>query len=241
MSSRAEDTSRSRDFVFTVEESGEADSVTNDPETVKTFTITLKDDGKGNLTVTSMPEGGWFSFTNTYDVEPVSSSVTDQIVMTKELTRRELVDGEFKFELVENGSVVANGTNDAEGNILFDEVTYTQPGEHTYTVREVKGAEGIGVTYDTTTFTVHTSVTDNAADGTLTVKHTVVGDAEVVFHNSYKAQDTSVNSRRVEENKRHGASGKSVHIPPDRRCRTGVVRGEEQCLRKRDIRQDNIY
>ena len=42
-----------------------------------------------------------FTFTNTYNVTPAETSVTDQITATKSLTGRDLKDGEFSFELVE--------------------------------------------------------------------------------------------------------------------------------------------
>ena len=110
---------------------------------------TLTDDGNGNLTVTRNPaDGPLFSFTNTYRVgELPSEHITDQVKVNKTLEGRTLKEGEFNFELVEDGNVVATGSNDADGNVVFSSITYTQPGSHVYTVREVKGSE-TGVTYD---------------------------------------------------------------------------------------------
>ena len=166
----AADGSRSKDFIYTVKEtSGSAPGVTNDTGD-KTFTLTLKDDGKGHLSVTKNPaDGPLFTFTNTYTVSKLPSSITDQVKVTKNLTGRDLKEGEFSFELLENGKFVAKGTNDASGNVTFDKITYTQPGQHTYTVREVNNGLG-GVTYDDQAYTVRTMITDNS-DGTMNAEH----------------------------------------------------------------------
>ena len=72
--------------------------------TGKTFKLTLTDDGNGNLTVTrNLADGPLFSFTNTYSVSELPSSITDQVKVNKTLEGRELKEGEFNFELVEDG------------------------------------------------------------------------------------------------------------------------------------------
>ena len=200
----AADGSRTKVFEYKVTEAGSAAGVTNDPDAVtgKTFTITLTDDGNGNLTATKDPaQGPAFTFTNTYTVGELPSSITDQISIDKDLTGRDLRDGEFSFELLEGGEVIATGSNDAKGKVTFSRITYTEPGAHTYTVREVKGTAG-GVTYDDQLYTVYTTISDNG-DGTLSAKHQVIAmiiDNEAVpaeknaitFSNSYKADPTSV-------------------------------------------------
>lgn len=198
------DKSRTKTFKYKVTETGSAAGVTNDSAKTKTFKLILTDDGNGNLTVTSDPkEGPKFTFTNTYTVDKLPSSITDQIKIDKNLTGRDLKKGEFSFELLENGEVVATGSNDASGNVTFDEkITYTQPGQHTYTVREVNNGLG-GVTYDDQLYTVHSTITDNG-DGTLSAEHQVIapitdnGEAvpaeknAITFSNKYKAAPTSV-------------------------------------------------
>ncbi len=194
----ADDGSRSKDFIYTVKEtSGSAPGVTNDTGD-KTFTLTLKDDGKGHLSVTKNPaDGPLFTFTNTYTVSKLPSSITDQVKVTKKLTGRDLKAGEFHFELLENGEVAARGTNDANGSVTFDKITYTAPGTHTYTVREVNNDLG-GVTYDDQLYTVHTTITDNG-DGTLKAEHEAVAVIdgkeladEITFNNKYEAKGTTV-------------------------------------------------
>ena len=121
---------------------------------------------------------------------PETSSVTDQIKITKKLTGRDMVAGEFNFELVNSDNkVVSTGTNDENGNIVFKTLTYNKPGNFTYIVREVQGNKG-GVGYDATRFIVNTTVTDNS-DGTLSVRHETEAN-DIVFNNTYKAQKTSI-------------------------------------------------
>lgn len=93
---------REHTFTYTVTESGEVAGVTNDAKLSREVSFTVTDDGKGNLSVSHKPDGDVaFTFTNTYNVTPVETSVTDQITATKVLTGRELAAGEFSFELVE--------------------------------------------------------------------------------------------------------------------------------------------
>lgn len=186
--------SRSHIFTYKVTESGSADGVTNDTET-KTVSFKVTDDGNGKLTVERLGAASdpAFTFTNTYSVQPVDSSVTDQVTVTKNLTGRDMKAGEFEFQLLEGGNVVATGTNDASGKVALSSITYTKPGTYNYTLCEVGGgSQKAGVQYDGSTFAVTTTVTDNG-DGTLSVAHKVDNDANTVgFTNSYTPAATSV-------------------------------------------------
>ena len=189
---------RSHTFTYKVTESGSADGVTNDTET-KTVSFKVTDDGTddGNRKLTVERLGAAsdpaFTFTNTYSVQPVDSSVTDQVTVTKNLTGRDMKAGEFEFQLLEGGNVVATGTNDASGKVALSPITYTKPGTYNYTLCEVGGgSQKAGVQYDGSTFAVTTTVTDNG-DGTLSVAHKVDNDANTVgFTNSYTPAATSV-------------------------------------------------
>ena len=64
-------------------------------------------------------------------------------------------------------------------------ITYTAAGKHTYILREAKGAEGNGITYDGKTYAIETTITDKG-DGTLVAKHVLQGANEAKFNNSYK-------------------------------------------------------
>ena len=195
---------RAKTFAYLVSESGSVDGVVNDAVATKVFTVKVVEDTRaGTLTAEVLPsegtpEGkGAFEFTNTYGVGPTPSSVTDQIKVNKKLKGRDLVKGEFEFQLIEisadgSESIAATGRNAADGTVALDPVTYTAPGTHSYELREVAGTAG-GVTYDRATYRVRTTVTD-AGNGKLTVKHELAdtegnpaGDTSVTFTNGYEA------------------------------------------------------
>lgn len=195
---------RAKTFAYRVSESGSVDGVANDAVATRTFTVKVVEDTRAGTLVAEVlpaegtPEGkGAFEFTNTYGVGPTPSSVTDQIKVNKKLKGRDLVEGEFEFQLVEiaadgSESIAATGKNAADGTVALDPVTYTAPGTHSYELREVVGTAG-GVTYDRATYRVRTTVTD-AGNGTLAVKHELAdaegnptGDGSVTFTNGYEA------------------------------------------------------
>lgn len=195
---------RTKTFAYRVSESGSVDGVVNDATASRIFTVKVVEDTNAGtlaaeiLPAEGTPEGkGAFEFTNTYGVNPTSSSVTDQIKVNKRLKGRDLAEGEFEFQLVElaadgSESVAATGKNAADGTVALSPVTYTAPGMHSYELREVAGTAG-GVTYDKATCRVRTTVTD-AKNGTLAVKHELadaegnaVGDTSVTFTNGYEA------------------------------------------------------
>lgn len=187
---------RSHTFTYTVTESGSAPGVTNDANATRKVSYTVTDDGTGHLSVVHEgDDGAAFTFTNTYGVAPTDSSVTDQVKTVKRLTGRDLAAGEFTFELLEDDVVVANGTNDANGTVTLSPIRYEAPGTHTYMLREAcPNALGLykGVTYDGTTYTVVTAVSDNG-DGTLTATHKLEGTTESAgFTNKYHAMPTQV-------------------------------------------------
>lgn len=195
---------RTKTFAYRVSESGSVDGVANDATATRTFTVRVVEDTNAGtlaakvLPAEGTPEGrGAFEFTNTYGVNPTPSSVTDQITVNKKLKGRDLVEGEFEFQLVEiaadgSESVAATGRNAADGTVALSPVTYAAPGTHSYELREVAGTAG-GVTYDRATYRVRTTVTD-AKNGTLAVKHELAdaegnptGDDSVTFTNGYEA------------------------------------------------------
>lgn len=177
---------REHTFTYTVTESGEVAGVINDAKLSREVSFTVTDDGKGNLSVSRKPDGdAAFTFTNTYNVTPVETSVTDQITANKVLTGRELKEGEFSFELVEGDKVVATGTNAADGAITMGKVAYDKPGKHAYALREIKGGTtSKGITYSDAKYTIETTITDNG-DGTLSATHVLNGTKPAEFKNTY--------------------------------------------------------
>lgn len=153
--------------------------------------VSVTDNGDGTISATatdgdgnSLGTGSKFSFTNAYRVTQTSATIQG----TKSLEGRELRDGEFTFELLEDGRQVAMTSNDAEGRFSFD-LTYDKPGEHEYVVREVVPGETRGVSFDTHEAVAHVSVSDKGA-GALVANVTYPG-GDVSFKNTYAAEGTS--------------------------------------------------
>lgn len=204
--------SRSFDYVYKVTESGSLLGVTNDTAATKTVTIAVTDDGKGVLSAAVKDVAAGqpaFAFVNTYAISEggkPSVSPTDngegRFSVTKHLEGRELQAGEFSFELVENatGKVVAEGVNDAEGNVELGKIKFTEPGTRTFTLRERKGDKG-GVTYSTVEYAVTAQAVDNhmgALEVTFTV-HDAAGKEvkDLIYTNTYKADPTSLQINAV--------------------------------------------
>lgn len=145
-------------------------------------TITVFDDRSGQLKATltyGTEDGNIPAFRNTWTPAPVPFVAE----ATKTLTGRDLEDGEFKFQIHDShGSLVANGTNDEDGNILFDTIRFSVEGTYELTVSEVEGDLDY-VTYDTNTFTITVVVTNK--NGVLSMEATYPAEG-IEFVNSYK-------------------------------------------------------
>lgn len=187
-------------YTITEKAGGHAD-VTNDPNPAFTFEVTVTRDNAGNVTanVTNVQDyvkGAPLStFTNTYTYTPPIIPDPDPIFAApaakKILEGRALVAGEFSFELLENGKVVSTGTNDADGNVVFSDIEFTEAGTHIYTMREIgAGTTAAGVTYDATTYQVTADVVE--IDNELRVDFAIDGADGAVFKNAYKAKGTTV-------------------------------------------------
>lgn len=174
-------------FIYKIQESGNQPGVANDTE-VKTVKITVKDDGTGKISATTeTTDAPLFTFTNTYRTDKVKSSVTDWIKIRKKLTGRTLKSDEFTFVLKdEDGKTVGKATNDSEGNILFDKLTFEKAGTYNYKIMEEKGDDK-NITYDSASYQVTAVVTDKQ-DGTLSVKWNYGGNKTIQFRNTYTKQ-----------------------------------------------------
>lgn len=179
------------------------------------ITIEVADNTDGTLTAKTTVRGGEqeqsaectsgqpgtsrlvIPFVNSYKATgELGGSGSAKIEATKELTGRKLEAREFKFEVVEKTDggekVVSWGTNDAEGNITFDAISYTQDevGEHQYVVREVTDGLPAGVTGVATEFPITVHVTDKG-DGTLSTSVGYPKDtSSLTFKNAYGSGST---------------------------------------------------
>lgn len=155
-------------------------------DTIFNVTVTVTDDGEGQLIAEETYSDGPAVFTNIYTTEP------DSIVIeaTKYLEGQELVNDQFEFELIdESGQTIQKTRNNADGQIIFDEITYSETGSHTYIIREVEGVQG-GVTYDKRQFVLVISVNDDG-QGNLVAKANYISGTPV-FKNTYEANVDSV-------------------------------------------------
>ncbi len=152
-------------------------------------------------------DSGKIVFTNTYSAKPVNLTLE----ATKVLTGRELVDGEFKFDLHKTDSTFAysNSTlaqndvvltlnSDKTGKILFDAEEFTKEGNYYYVILEDEQNEK-GIMVDQTEYKVQITVVDDLV-GNLKISeikvngNTVSGEMfnTLVFRNTYAAAATEI-------------------------------------------------
>ncbi len=171
-------------------------------------TVTVKDDGKGNLTepVVKMEQiykddGTATSqviddqiavITNTY--HPKGTSVT--LKAKKHFTGGELAGNDFTFQLLDgDGSVVQTVRNGKDGKVAFQAISYDTPGDHDYTIKEVAGNDPT-VVYDAKDVKVHVKVTDEK--GELKAVATYDGDKAVpTFTNTKPTTDVTVEATKT--------------------------------------------
>ena len=182
----------SKDFAYTIaEKTGAEAGMVYDNHTL-TYTVTVTDDGAGTLTATPQVTSGDKTFTNTY--HPKETSVT--LKATKRFTGGELAGSDFTFQLLDkDGSVVQTVQNEKDGKVAFAAIDYATPGDHDYTIKEVKGADST-VVYDAKGVKVHVKVTDEKGE----LKATVTYDGEKAvptFTNTKPTADVTVEATKV--------------------------------------------
>lgn len=126
------------------------------------------------------------TFTNAY-----SAKGSVALKATKKLTGGMLESGQFSFKLLDKatGNVLQTVTNDADGSVTFEPISYDAAGTYDYTIAEVVPGQGsVGyddsITYDSHSENVTVDVTDQL-DGTLSALATYDQDG-AVFENSVK-------------------------------------------------------
>ena len=124
-------------------------------------------------------------FTNTY-----AATGSAALSATKRLTGGVLAAGQFSFELRdEAGNVLQTVTNDADGSVSFEPISYTAAGAYHYTIAEVVPGQGeagfdAAIAYDAHKEDVTVNVTDKG-NGTLSAAATYDKDG-AAFENSVK-------------------------------------------------------
>lgn len=178
---------------YQVKEVAGQDGTITYSDAVLDVTVSVTDDGSGQLTATANKTAADLTFTNIYTPTATTATITG----TKALTGRDLAEGEFSFDLKDaDGNVVQTVQNGADGTFGFAPLQLDKVGTYVYTVSERAGATANGVTYDTTVFTATVTVTENAETHALEaqVAYSEGGKAAdaVAFSNSYAPAATEV-------------------------------------------------
>ena len=138
------------------EKAGSEAGVTYDTATHK-VTVKVDDNGAGQLVATVTDNNP--TFTNTYVASSTKVPFTAKKVLKGD---KELVKGQFKFELKEGDKVVETATNAADGTVTFTAIDFAKAGVYTYTITEVKGNDE-NIKYDENSYKVTVEVVDNGA------------------------------------------------------------------------------
>ncbi len=170
----------------------------------------VKEDVGGVLTEVThyenITENGEIVFNNIYEASP--SYVT--FTATKTLTGRDLVDGEFKFDLHKTDDTFAYSDNtllqndvvlvleaDGSGKITFRPVSFDEVGTYYFVIREDEADEK-GITADKTAYEIEVTVTD-PGKGRLEASVKVGGDditattsEKVTFNNLYEVEAAEI-------------------------------------------------
>lgn len=183
---------KSKTFTYTVREIRQSAGGVNYDSHMGMWQITVTDDLTGQLKAQTRTNAAYpTTFTNTYQAKPVSVQFrAHKTLNDPDHTGIQLQAGQYEFKCVEDktgGQAGTVKTNDQQGNILFDTISYTKTGVYDYTLSEVHGDKG-GITYDATKHHVKVTVTDNGEGQLLADVKYDGGEAVPEFTNSYKAQ-----------------------------------------------------
>lgn len=159
--------------------------------TVTGVTVEKSGDDKREMLEVKNGKVNLATFNNSYAAK---GSVT--LAAKKQFTGGTLENQQFSFQVKEGDKVVAEEKNDANGNITFPAIDYTEAGEHDYTIKEVEGADPT-IVYDGKTVNVHVRVTDNK-NGTLKAVATYGGDKAVpTFTNARPTADATIEAKKT--------------------------------------------
>ena len=167
------------EHTYTIKEvKGDNSTITYD-ESEKQVTVKVTRDGDNLKTEVVYPESK--TFNNKFTPNEAKATIE----LEKQLTGRNLADGEFNFDLYE-GSNKLQTTANKNGKVTFDSISYKEVGEHTYTVKEVKGTDST-IAYDESEKHVTVKVTRDGDN----LKTEVVYPESKVFHNLFTPNATS--------------------------------------------------
>lgn len=194
---------KSKTFTYTVREIRQSAGGVNYDSHMGMWQITVTDDLTGQLKAQTRTNAAHpTTFTNTYQAKPVSVQFrAHKTLNDPDHTGIQPQAGQYEFKCVEDktgGQVGTVKTNDQQGNILFDTISYTKTGVYDYTLSEVHGDKG-GITYDATKHHVRVTVTDNGEGQLLADVKYDNGTNIPEFTNTYHAQPATDNPTAVKK------------------------------------------
>jgi pilin isopeptide linkage protein len=149
-------------------------------DTVYPVTVTVTDDGQGQLITDVTYPDGQPAFTNTYSTTPTSMNV----VAYKELLGWDQAEIPFSFGLYDQNGVMVETASNQDGVITFPLIPYTAPGIYHYTIQEITPT-GDGWTTDSTVYPVVVTVTDDSQSQL--IADVTYPDGQPTFVNIYAA------------------------------------------------------
>lgn len=194
---------KSKTFTYTVREIRQSAGGVNYDSHMGMWQITVTDDLTGQLKAQTRTNAAHpTTFTNTYQAKPVSVQFrAHKTLNDPDHTGIQPQAGQYEFKCVEDktgGQVGTVKTNDQQGDILFDTISYTKTGVYDYTLSEVHGDKG-GITYDATKHHVTVTVTDNGEGQLLADVKYDNGTNIPEFTNTYHAQPATDNPTAVKK------------------------------------------
>ena len=194
---------KSKTFTYTVREIRQSAGGVNYDSHMGMWQITVTDDLTGQLKAQTRTNAAHpTTFTNTYQAKPVSVQFrAHKTLNDPDHTGIQPQAGQYEFKCVEDktgGQAGTVKTNDQQGNILFDTISYTKTGVYDYTLSEVHGDKG-GITYDATKHHVTVTVTDNGEGQLLADVKYDDGTNIPEFTNTYHAQPATDNPTAVKK------------------------------------------
>ena len=167
--------------VYTLKEISDGQTGYTYDGSAKTVAVEVADNGDGELKCTT-ETGDELTFTNRY--QPIATDIALHATKKyedKSGKAKKLTAGEFKFQVAdESGKVMGTASNKADGSVTFPSIPFTEAGTYTYTISEVAGSDTNHVTYDSATYQVTVTVTDD--NGQLKAEAT---DDNPTFTNTY--------------------------------------------------------
>lgn len=195
-------------YVYEVTEKqaqGESFGITYDGSKY-TVTITVTDDGQGNLVAEEAIKKDGASangliFENKYTPKPTYVEFTGDKELTGKINNT-LEGDEFQFELYKSnanwtlGSLKETVSNKAGGGFKFTKIDFTTDEDQYFIVKEANAGQTInGITYDTTEFRVHVEVIDDLKGQLHTIVNIYDGNGvpqdSIQFTNIYQVTGTN--------------------------------------------------